>query len=69
MQLCNEMQFLYELNELACEEDLLFCNPIEERDPACTFKEGMLIRKKNETGVMKLACSFGLNLIFISQFA
>ena len=41
----HEMQFLYELNELACEEDLLFCNPIEERDPACTFKEGMLIRK------------------------
>ena len=53
----HEMQFLYELNELACEEDLLFCNPIEERDPACTFKEGMLIRK-NEKGVMKLALEF-----------
>ena len=28
---------LRELNELACEEDLLVCNPIK-RDTTCTFK-------------------------------
>ena len=39
------MQFT-KLNELACEEDLLVCNPIKRDTTTCTFKEGMYTRRK-----------------------
>ena len=65
MQLCNEMQFLYELNELACEEDLVVCNPIK-RDTTCTFKEGMYkLRKVWERNKISLFGSYIINITLI----